>query len=218
MHVGKCLCLETFFINQKLTKNHHAISAAAATPTATIKGTLLLPDDTPVNMTRVSLNAGEQQTYSRLDGTFAFYNVPPGVHVVDVMSHQFLFSQVKIQLLQDSMDAPKCIQYAYPGANKQPIGHPLVLTATATYEYFEKRPGFSIFSLLKNPMLLMMVFSVGMMFLMPKMMENLDPEEQEQMRKQMEMQKDPTKLLSNMFGMGEAQEKTIKPVKRGKRD
>jgi hypothetical protein len=67
-------------------------------------------------------------------------------------------------------------------------------------------------------MLLMMVFSVGMMFLMPKMMENLDPEEREQMRKQMEMQKDPTKMLSSMFGMGGEQEKTIKPVKRGKRD
>jgi hypothetical protein len=195
-----------------------ACCAAAATPTATIKGTLLLPDDTPVNMTRVSLNAGEQQTYSRLDGTFAFYNVPPGVHVVDVTNHQYMFSQVKIQLVEDSMDAPKCIQYAYPGANKQPIDHPLVLTATATYEYFEKRPGFSILSLLKNPMLLMMVFSVGMMFLMPKMMENLDPEEREQMRKQMEMQKDPTKMLSSMFGMGGEQEKTIKPVKRGKRD
>lgn len=106
-------------------------------------------------MTRVSLNAGEQLTYSRLDGSFAFYNVPPGVHLVDVYSHEFMFSQVKIQLLEESMDAPKCIEYLYPGANKQPIAHPLVLTAHATYQYFEKRPGFSILALLKNPMLLM---------------------------------------------------------------
>lgn len=189
----------------------------APTATATIKGTLLLPDDTPVNMTRLSLNAGEQLTYSLLDGTFAFYNVPPGVHLVDVHSHTLMFSQVKIQLLEDSMDKPKCIEYAYPGANKQPIAHPLVLTAHATYEYFEQRPGFSIFSLLRNPMLLMMLFTVGMMYLMPKMMENLEPEEKEKMRAQMEMQKDPTKMLSHLFGLGE-EEEPAKPARRTKRD
>ena len=166
-------------------------------------------------MTRVSLNAGEQHTYSRLDGTFAFYNVPPGVHLVDVYSHEFMFSQVKIQLLEGFMDAPKCIEYAYPGANKQSVAHPLILTAYATYEYFENRPGFSILALLKNPMLLMMIFSVGLMYVMPKMMENLDPEEQERMRAQMEMQKDPTKLLSTLFGMG--QPEVIQPVRKEKR-
>lgn len=168
-------------------------------------------------MTRLSLNAGEQLTYSLLDGTFAFYNVPPGVHLVDVHSHTLMFSQVKIQLLEDSMDKPKCIEYAYPGANKQPIAHPLVLTAHATYEYFEQRPGFSIFSLLRNPMLLMMLFTVGMMYLMPKMMENLEPEEKEKMRAQMEMQKDPTKMLSHLFGLGE-EEEPAKPARRTKRD
>jgi hypothetical protein len=167
-------------------------------------------------MTRISLNAGEQLTYSRLDGTFAFYNVPPGVHLVDVHSHTLMFSQIKIQLLEDSMAAPKCIEYAYPGANKQPISHPLVLTAHARYEYFETRPGFSVFSLLRNPMLLMMLFSVGLMYVMPKLMENLEPEEQERMRASMEMQKDPTKMLSQLFGMGE--ENPPKPALRNKRD
>lgn len=223
--VGTYFILVSFCINGKencrLRKflpriSHSRAHSAAETPTATIKGTLLLPDATPVNMTRVALNAGEQLTYSRLDGTFAFYNVPPGVHLVDVYSHELMFGQVKIQLLEDSMDAPKCIEYAYPGANKQPIAHPLVLTASASYEYFEQRPGFSIFSLLKNPMLLMMVFSVGLMYLMPKMMENMDPEEQERMRKQMEMQKDPSAMLTNLFGMGE--QEPVKPVRRNKRD
>lgn len=167
-------------------------------------------------MTRLSLNAGEQLTYSRLDGTFAFYNVPPGVHLVDVYSHTLMFSQIKCQLLEDSMANPTCIEYAYPGANKQPIAHPLVLTAHATYEYFEQRPGFSVFSLLRNPMLLMMLFSIGMMYLMPKMMDNLEPEEKEKMRAQMELQKDPTKMLSQLFGMGE--EEPAKPARRHKRD
>lgn len=53
------------------------------------------------------------------------------------------------------------------------------------------------------------------MYLMPKMMENMDPEEREQMRAQMEMQKDPTKLISSMFGVGE--QEVVKPVRKDKR-
>ena len=166
-------------------------------------------------MTHISLNAGEQMTYSHLDGSFAFYNVPPGVHLVDVHSHTYMFSQIKIQLLEDSMDAPKCIEYAYPGASKA-IPHPLVLTAHAKYQYFEACPGFSIFLLLKNPMLLMMLFSAGLMYVMPKMMENLEPEEQERMRKQMKLQKDPTKMMASLFGIGE--EEPPPKTRRNKKD
>ena len=46
----------------------------------------------------------------------------------------------------------------------------------------------------------MMVIGGGLMFLMPKMMEGLDPEEKARMKKQMEAQQDPTKMFSQMWG------------------
>ena len=49
-------------------------------------------------------------------------------------------------------------------------------------------------------MVLVMVASAALMFVMPRMMENLDPEQKEQMKKQMEMQQDPTKMLSQLWG------------------
>ncbi|KAI2501484.1 Protein of unknown function (DUF2012) [Fragilaria crotonensis] len=165
----------------------------------TIEGTLRLPDEMPVNSTKIALNNGEKITYSRLDGSFAFYNVPPGIHLLDVHSHQLHFSQVKVQLLPDAMDSPKCIEYAYPGAPKNVIQHPIHLKAHAKYEYFQPKQGFSPTMLLKNPMMLMMLVSIGMMFLMPKMMENLEPEERERMQKQMAAQQDPSKMLSNLW-------------------
>lgn len=97
------------------------------------------------------------------------------------------------------MDSPKCVMYAYPGAAKKPVDHPLTVTAYATYEYFEKRPAFSIFVILKNPMFLMMAVSVGLMFMMPKMMEGLDPEEKARLKEQMASQQDPSKMMSNLF-------------------
>jgi hypothetical protein len=98
------------------------------------------------------------------------------------------------------MDAPKCLEYPYPGAAKLVTKYPLVLYPQATYQYFEERKGFSIFGMLKNPMFLMMAFGGGLMFLMPKMMEGMDPEEKAKMREQMENQSDPTKMLSSMWG------------------
>ena len=180
-----------------LTSIHSSVNAR---PTAIVKGILNLPDDSALNTTLITLNDGEYSTYSGIDGQFSFYGVHPGVHLLDVHSHEFSFSQIKIQLLENAMDAPKCIEYVYPGSHKQAISHPLVLTAHARFVYFEKRPGFSFFSLFKNPMVLMMMFSVGLMVVMPYMMENLDDEQKEQMKKQMELQKDPSKMLSHMWG------------------
>ena len=197
-----------------------SVSAAPPTVTGTIEGRLQFPDKTPFNVTtRITLNHGEYSTYSRVDGSFAFYNIVPGIHVLDVQSTVYHFSQVKIQLLENDMENPKCLEYMYPGAKKQATMHPLVLNAIATYDYFEPRKGFSIFSILANPMVLMMAFSVGLMFLMPKMMEGLEPEEKERIKQQMEMQKDPTKMLGQMWGditganEGEEKSKTARKKK-----
>mmetsp|Transcript_15680 Transcript_15680/g.19119 ORF Transcript_15680/g.19119 Transcript_15680/m.19119 type:complete len:262 (-) Transcript_15680:121-906(-) len=214
----------------------------------TIQGKLQLPESMqrlpPLNSVLVTLNDGEYSTYSKSsDGSFTFYNVKPGVHVLDVQSHTYHFSQIKIQLLPPAEDSsananaskttksksmsmtkvikmePNCIEYYYPGATKYVTQHPLILTAHATYAYFESRPKFSPFAIFKNPMVLMMVVSVGFMVLMPYMMNNLDPEQKEQMKKNMEMQQDPSKMLSQMMGeimgKGDSEEKVGRNEKRG---
>lgn len=190
-----------------------------AVPTTTIRGRLRLPIDVPLNSTQVMLNDGEYSTYTQPDGSFFLYNVVPGIHLLDVQSHTHLFSQVKIQLLEGTTEEEalgiKCIEYAYPGASKQAIPHPLILTAHAQYQYFEPRQGFSVYSILKNPMLLMMLFSAVLMFFMPKMMENLDEEQKEQMQRQMEMQSDPSKMLSQLWGDVTTDPSTESDTKKG---
>jgi hypothetical protein len=119
---------------------------------------------------------------------------------LDIPSKQYHFGQIKIQLLEDSMDAPRCLEYAYPGAPKKVLSYPLVIYPNGTFQYFEMKSGFSVFSLLKNPMVLMMVVSVGMMVAMPKLMEGMDPEEKARMKQQMAVQQDPTQMFSQMLG------------------
>jgi hypothetical protein len=144
-----------------------AVNGDDASATATIQGKLLLSGGAPFNTTtRMTLNDGEHATYTQPDGSFIFHSVGPGVHVLDSHSHAHHFATVKIQLLPEAMDSPKCIEYAFAGASKQVVQHPLVLTAIAEYVYFEKRPRFSIFSIFKNPMMLMMIIGSGLMLLM----------------------------------------------------
>lgn len=216
-----------------------ADSSSTITPTTTIKGRLQFPDKSPFNLTTpVTLNHQDFVTYTRPDGTFSIYNVPPGIHLLDVQSTTHHFSQVKIQLLQDSMTEPKCLEYAFAGAQKQVMdcaASPnnkandaaeaessvfVTLTTVAVYDYFEKRSGFSFYSILKNPMILMMVFSVGVMYFMPQMMEGLDPEEKARMKKQMEMQQDPSKMISSLwegFSGQPAEETTLAAKKQARK-
>lgn len=183
-------------------------------PTISIEGRLQFPDTTPFNTTtRISVNHGVYTTYSRPDGNFTIHSLPPGIYLIDIHSPTHHFSQIKCQFKPEAVDEGKlplnCLEYVYPGAPKQVVEHMLVLNALATYEYFEVKRGFSIMSILKNPMLLMMAVGVGLMYLMPKMMENMEPEERERMQKQMEMQQNPTKMLGELFGgfSGEAEAK-----------
>ena len=178
------------------------------------------PSSAPFNITtKITLNNGEYTTYSRTDGSFVIYNVPPGIHQLDIDSKTFHFGQIKIQLLEEAMDAPKCLEYAFPGAPKRALKYPLILNPKATLQYFEAKKGFSIFSLLKNPMVIMMLFSVVLMVMMPKMMEGMEPEEKARMKEQMKNQQDPSAMLTQMWsgitGGEEKEADTKKRIKRG---
>lgn len=51
-------------------------------------------------------------------------------------------------------------------------------------DYFTAREGFSLLGTLMNPMVLMMLVSMLLMFGMPKLMENMDPETMRELKEQ----------------------------------
>jgi ER membrane protein complex subunit 7 len=190
-------------------------------PTISIEGRLQYPNKLPYNniTTSIIVNHGEYNTYSRLDGTFTIYNITPGVHIIDIYNPIHHFSQIKclykpttddkddddnsIQTTTIKKPELSCLEYYYPGASKRTIdmdaSNILTITALASYEYFEVKRGFNLLSMLQNPMILMMIFTGGIMYLLPKMMENMDPEERAMMQKQMSQQQNPQQLMSQLF-------------------
>ena len=60
--------------------------ASASAATTTVEGTLMVPSGEMAPNYQITLNRGEHSTLSRADGTFAFYEVPPGIYLLDVAS------------------------------------------------------------------------------------------------------------------------------------
>ncbi|XP_065040109.1 ER membrane protein complex subunit 7 homolog [Musa acuminata AAA Group] len=136
----------------------------------------------PTNI-KVILNGGQSISFARADGYFSFHNVPAGTHLIEVAALGYFFSPVRVDI---SARNPGKIQAAL--TENRRVLFELILEPLREEQYYEKREPFSIMSLMKSPMGLMMGFMLLVMFVMPKLMENIDPEEmrraQEDMRAQ----------------------------------
>ncbi|KAI3982122.1 hypothetical protein MKX01_019028 [Papaver californicum] len=121
---------------------------------------------------KVMLNGGQRTSFLRPDGYFAFHNVPAGTHLIEVASVGFFFSPVRVDV---SARNPGKVQAALTETRRGLTE--LVLEPLKEEHYYEIREPFNVMSLLKSPMGLMMGFMVVVVFLMPKLMENMDPEE-----------------------------------------
>ena len=156
----------------------------------------------PVETTEVVLNGGEYRTYTRPDGAFVFHDVAPGVYLLDVLSVEYIYSQVKLNLPAAVDGEIRCLEYKYPGAAKQPIAYPLELRPHVRQQYFEVREQPGLHTVFRNPMMLMLLFTGFVVLFMPKMMESMDPEEMKKMQEQMGAAQDPASMMKNLFGVG----------------
>jgi len=162
----------------------------------------------PASNLVVKSNSGHQ-AYVRRDGSFYIRDVPPGVHEIMVVDSLRWFSRALVEIDQDGKQG-RIIDVMPPTQpNQGPIRSEskfLVMKPIGMIDYFEKRQQMSIMSLVANPMMLMMLFTLGLGMLMPKMMESLPPEELKQMQEKMAQQQkataDPTGAFASFLGGG----------------
>ncbi|KAK8939668.1 hypothetical protein KSP40_PGU010252 [Platanthera guangdongensis] len=143
---------------------------------------------------KVILNGGQTTSFVRADGYFSFYNIPAGTHLIEVSAMGYLFSPVRVDI---SARNPGKIQAALT-ENRRALQE-LVLEPLREEQYYDKREPFSLMSIVKSPMGLMIGFMVLVVFLMPKLMDNIDPEEMKRAQEEMRNQGVPslTNLLSS---------------------
>ncbi|KAG0316004.1 hypothetical protein BGZ99_007133 [Dissophora globulifera] len=132
--------------------------------------------------TRVTLNGGKYTAMITKDGKFIFADVPQGSYLLEVQSPQYVYPTVRVVVTEKDPRA-YLVSYGADWSNDNNIVQlPLALTPRAATEYFIAREGFKLQHLFANPMMLMMGFSVVMLFIMPKLMANMDPEAMEEIQ------------------------------------
>ncbi|KAF8649903.1 hypothetical protein AX16_005662 [Volvariella volvacea WC 439] len=119
------------------------------------------------------------------DGQFTIPNVPRGTFILSVQSHDFVFDQLRV----DVGNASVVVRPYLPGTPLDPpssvqLPHPIVLSAKQRYNYFVPQEHFSVASMLKNPMMILMIVAGGMVLAMPYLMKNIDPEALEEFKEQ----------------------------------
>ncbi|KZV51841.1 hypothetical protein F511_06884 [Dorcoceras hygrometricum] len=138
---------------------------------------------------KVILNGGQKVTFLRPDGYFSFHNVPAGTHLIEVAAIGYFFSPIRVDV---SARNPGQVQAALTETRRALTE--LVLEPLQEEHYYEIREPFSIMSILKSPMGLMVGFMVIVMFVMPKL---VDPEELKRAQEEMGNQGVPS--LSNFL-------------------
>eukprot|EP01018_Ginkgo_biloba_P006729 Gb_01075 [translate_table: standard] len=141
---------------------------------------------------KVILNGGQNVSFIRPDGYFSFYSIPAGTHLLEVVALGYFFSPVRVDV---SARLHGKVQ-AFQTENRRLLNE-LILEPMREEYYFEKREPFSVLSLLKSPMGLMVGFMVIAVFLLPKLMESIDPEEMK--RAQEEMRNQPAPSIANFL-------------------
>ncbi|KAG0260438.1 hypothetical protein BG011_001909 [Mortierella polycephala] len=116
------------------------------------------------------------------DGKFLFPSVPEGTYLLEVQNPQYVYPSVRLIVTEGDTKAHVVSQGTDWSNNDYAMPLPLTLTPRAASSYFIPREGFKLSYLFANPMMLMMGFSVLMLFLMPKMMANMDPEAMQEMQ------------------------------------
>mmetsp|Transcript_30252 Transcript_30252/g.36737 ORF Transcript_30252/g.36737 Transcript_30252/m.36737 type:complete len:208 (-) Transcript_30252:142-765(-) len=127
----------------------------------------------------LTLGDGDKRTtVPRVDGSFKFLDVPPGTHLIEVVALGYFYPAIRVDV---SARHDGRIHAAYAEDKKNVLGPEMLIQPVRKMEYFEKRPEFSVWGLVTNPMMMMMLFSLFCVVVL----SNIDPETMKEMQEQM---------------------------------
>lgn len=139
-------------------------------------------------VSRVIVNGGESIVPIAPSGAFTLTALPPGTHIVDIVCGEYAFPQLRIDVGKRGHNHFRVFTNDGNGlllvdtltrGGRGNADATLVVEAVGVEQLFVPREGFSIKSLVANPMMIMMLLSVGMVYIMPMLGG------QEEMKKQM---------------------------------
>ena len=136
-------------------------------------------------------------TYPYSSGLFKFTNIPTGNYIMTIDDVEYFYESVAVEVyLHKDKEVIRTNIYDIKNGKGSIVKHPVYFSPVGPKIYDEIKEAFSFVSLLKNPMIIMMLVSVGLVFLMNKMPKP-DKEQMAEMNKQMGSVKMPSFLSPN---------------------
>ncbi|KAI0402403.1 Cys/Met metabolism PLP-dependent enzyme-domain-containing protein [Xylaria palmicola] len=154
-------------------------------PSPQIPNPAALPPSTHATLTALGASYAAPLT---TDNTFVFRNVTPGSYLGDVHCLTHGFAPLRVDAVPvEGGDGRVSLRvwetfrgndWENKGEEIRPtsVGGPFPVKALGSKIYYTERGSFSIFGILKNPMILMGLVSLALFIGMPKLVENMDPE------------------------------------------
>lgn len=102
--------------------------------------------------TRVVVDGGRFTGYLKSSGEFKIHNVPPGSYLVEVVSPNYMFEPVRVDISSKTGRIRSRTVDLLKAAAGTHLQYPLQFQAEKQAEFFEKREQFHILDSLKNPM------------------------------------------------------------------
>ncbi|PPQ76717.1 hypothetical protein CVT26_004378 [Gymnopilus dilepis] len=135
---------------------------------------------------KASLDEGVYSGGITAEGRFTIPDVPEGTYLLSILSHDFTFDQLRVDVTNASL--PEVRPYI-PGTPFDPpssvlLPYPIVLSAKEKADYFVPPESFNLAAMFSNPMMLLMVGVAVMMLGMPYLIKNMDPEALEEFKEQ----------------------------------
>ena len=128
-------------------------------------------------------------------GLFTFHAVAPGLHRLEIESHKLVYPHYVVEVSESGRTKVK--EFHYPGAPPIALQSDVIqIKAVAPVTYYRAAASFNLASLLMNPTVIILLVMVAAMVFLPSMMENMDPAQKEDMRRQHEAMSNPAALLS----------------------
>lgn len=123
------------------------------------------------------------------EGQFSIVGVPEGKYVI-YTSHAFMqFDPVTVTISSDGNVRAQVYDALKNSSSPLPeLGYPLKLVPSRIESPYLQEEEFNAFQIFKNPMVIMGLVMLGLVWLMPKMQGGMSPEEMSNMRKELEQE------------------------------
>ena len=166
-------------------------------------------DDSWIAETVVVVDGGKYRGFLKSNGGFTINQVPPGSYLVEVISPNHVFEPARVDISSKSGKIRARKANLLKPTQVLHLPYPLRFKAEEQAQFFEKRESWSMLSMLKNPMILLLIAPVILMLIVPKLMKSVDPEYQKEMQDSMNILQQPgssmpslEEMFTNMFGSG----------------